>query len=92
MIDLFFKNDILKTSDTLIYKAKNVLSTQEGYLHYAPLFGIDYNLFFGDDYKIQTETFKAYAISKLSENGINPLDVLTQENSLDAILDIKIEN
>jgi len=92
MIDLKFKDNILRTADTLVYKARNILSVQIGALAYAPDFGIDYDLFFGQDYKIQTETFKAYAISKLSENGINPLEVLTEEGALDAILNIQIEN
>jgi hypothetical protein len=91
MIDLKFKDNILRTADTLIYKARNILSTQEGYLHYAPTFGIDYDLFFGQDYKIQTQTFKSYAISKLAENGINPLEVLSQEGTFDTLLNIQIQ-
>ena len=90
MNDLFFKDNLLRVSDTLIYKARNILSTEAGYLAYAPDFGIDYDLFFGKDYNIQTQTFKSYAINKLAENGINPLEVLTQENTLDSILKIQI--
>lgn len=92
MIDLQFKNNILRTADTLIYKARNILSTQIGSLAYAPDFGIDYDLFFGDDYEIQNQTFQAYAISKLSENGINPLDVLDSKGTFDEVLKIQIEN
>jgi hypothetical protein len=92
MIDLFFKDNVLRIQDTSIFKARNILSTQEGYLHYAPNFGIDYNLFFGQDFRIQTETFRSYAITKLAENGINPLEVLTQEGTFDTILNIQIEN
>ena len=92
MIDLQFKDNILRTADTLIYKGRNILSTQIGSLAYAPDFGIDYDLFFGDDYEIQTQTFQAYAISKLSENGINPLDVLDSKGTFEEVLNIKIEN
>ena len=92
MIDLQFKNNVLRTADTLIYKARNILSTQIGSLAYAPEFGIDYDLFFGDDYQIQNQTFQAYAISKLSENGINPLDVLDSKGTFDEVLKIQIEN
>ncbi len=92
MIDLKFKDNKLTTSDTSIFKARNILSTQFDYLAYAPEFGIDYNLFFNQDYRIQTETFKSYAISKLSENGINPAEVLTTEGALDAILNITIDD
>ena len=92
MIDLQFKDNILRTSDTLIYKARNILSSQVGSLAYAPEFGIDYDLFFGEDYTIQNQTFQAYAISKLSENGINPLDVLDTKGTFDEVLNIQIEN
>lgn len=92
MIDLQFKNNILRTADTLIYKARNILSTQIASLAYAPDFGIDYDLFFGEDYTIQNQTFQAYAISKLSENGINPLDVLDTKGTFDEVLNIQIEN
>lgn len=92
MIDLKFKDNILRTSDTLIYKARNILSTQIGSLAYATEFGIDYDLFFGEDYTIQNQTFQAYAISKLSENGINPLDVLDTKGTFDEVLNIQIEN
>ncbi len=93
MIDLFIDKDgVLRRANTSLYKAKNILQTQIGYLAYAPNFGIDYNLFFGDDFKIQTETFQAYAISKLSENGVNPIEVLTEENKFDADINIKIDN
>lgn len=90
MIDLFFKNNILRTANTVIYKGRNILRTQIGYLAYAPEFGIDYDLFYGDDFKIQTQTFEAYAVSKLSENGVNPLEVLATEGNFDSILNIKI--
>jgi len=92
MIDLKFKDNKLTAVDTSIFKGRNILSTQAGWLKYAPEFGIDYDLFFSQDYRIQTKTFEAYAISKLSEFGINPLEVLTQENTLDADLNIQIEN
>jgi len=92
MNDLFFKDNVLRRQDTSIFKGRNILSTQEGYLHYAPTFGIDYDLFFGQDYRIQTETFRSYAITKLAENGINPLEVLTQEGTFDTLLNIQIEN
>jgi len=93
VIDIFIdKNGILRRSDTSVYKAKNILSTQIGSLAYAPEFGIDYNLFFDQNFQIQNETFKSYAISKLSENGVNPLEVLTVEGALETILNIQIDN
>ena len=92
MIDLVLKDNDLAIVDTSIYKGKNILETQIGHLVYAPEFGIDYDLFFGEDFKIQTETFQAYAISRLSENGVNPLDVVTSEGKFDARLNIQIDN
>lgn len=91
MIDLIFKENDLQVEDTSIFKAKNILETQIGFLHYAPEFGIDYNLFFGNDLEIQIETYQAYAISKLAENGINPLDLIVEEDKFDARLNINIQ-
>jgi hypothetical protein len=93
MIDIFIdSNGILRNAEVSLYKAKNILSTQIGSLAYAPEFGIDYDLFFGDDYEIQTETFKSYAISKLAENGVNPQEILTEKETFEEILNIKLEN
>jgi len=93
MIDIFIDKDgILRSAETSLYKAKNILSTQIGSLVYAPEFGIDYDLFFGDDYKIQNETFTAYAVSKLAENGINPQEILSKKETFEEILNIKLEN
>jgi hypothetical protein len=92
MIDLSFKNNELKAIDTSVYKARNVLSVQIGSLSYAPNFGIDYDLFFNSDLQIQDQTFQAYAVSKLAENGINPVDVLTEKNTLDENLLITIDD
>ena len=91
ILDLFFKNNILKTQETSIFKAKNILSTQLGSLAYAPTFGIDYNLFFSADYKIQDQTFRSYAISKLSENGVNTQEILTNQETFQETLNIKID-
>tara|TARA_R110000787_G_scaffold130064_1_gene241981 strand:- start:1620 stop:1892 length:273 start_codon:yes stop_codon:yes gene_type:complete len=90
MKDLILKNDNLSTSDTSTFKARNILSTEVGALSYAPTFGIDYNLFFGKDYEIQTKTFEAYAISKLAEHGVNPIETITEENTFDALLKIQL--
>lgn len=92
MKDFVLDGEDLRIVDTSIYKARNILQTQIGSLTYAPEFGIDYDLFFGSDFRIQTETFQAYAIQKLSENGINPVDVMSQEGQLDSRLEIPITN
>lgn len=91
MIDLKFTQNGIQPIDTSLYKAKNILETQMGFLEYAPDFGIDYNLFFGSDLEIQIETYQSYAVSKLAENGINPLDLLTSDGKFDTLLNINIE-
>lgn len=90
--DIVLNGNDLNTTQSLIYKAQNILETQLNYLVYAPNFGIDYDLFINQSFDIQTETFKSYAISKLAENGINPVDVLSMQNELDSIINIKISN
>lgn len=90
MIDISIKNNNLVSSDTSIWKAKNLLETQIGNLVYAPEFGIDYDLFFGEDLKIQNETFVSYAIGKLTENGVNPIEVITEEGKFDTRLNINL--
>lgn len=93
MIDIFIdSNGILRQADTSLYKAKNVLSVQIGSLAYAPEFGIDYDLFFSDDYEIQNETFRSYAVSKLSENGVNVQEILSEKETFEEILNIKLDN
>ena len=78
--------------DQLLQKAKNILSCQIGSLVYAAEFGIDYDLFFDSEFQIQNETFRAYAVSKLAESGINTQEILQQDNYLDQILNFKLEN
>ena len=91
-MDLIFSASGISSNDTSLFKAKNILETQIGFLEYAPEFGIDYDLFFGNDLQIQIETYQAYAISKLSENGINPLDLIQEDGKFDTLLNINIEN
>jgi hypothetical protein len=90
MIDIHIKNNNLQASDTSIWKAKNILEIEIGFLFYASEFGIDYDLFFGEDLQIQKETFISYATSKLAENGVNPLEVISNEGTFDANLNINL--
>lgn len=92
MIDINLNQNNLVIVNTSIYKAKNLLETQIGSLIYAPNFGIEYDLFFGEDLRIQKETFVAYAISQLSANGINPIETLTSDGKFDTRLNINIDN
>ncbi len=57
--------------DTQVQKGGNLLSIQLGDLEYLPEFGIDLRYFLSEDFQIQNESFKAYLIEVLANNGIN---------------------
>lgn len=52
-------------------RAANILSVQLGSLEYAPDLGIDLRYFLSEDFKIENESFKAYLIEVLANQGIN---------------------
>ena len=81
MIDGFIENGEFKTSDTIVFKAKNILETQEGSLNYAPELGIDLKRFLDPDVKIQNRTFEAYSIQKLGEQGVNPIELIVNKET-----------
>lgn len=91
MIDLRVREDgRVERVETVVFKACNVLKVQEGSLTYAPQFGIDVRDFLNPDIEIQMETFKAYTIKKMTEIGINPVELLTNEQVLNTILNYKV--
>jgi len=72
MIDIIgADSDGLQTFDTQTQKAKNVLSVQIGDLEYAQDFGIDLRYFMTEGIKFQNESFQAYLVERLANNGIN---------------------
>jgi len=56
-------------------RAKNILNVQVNTLYYAPDLGIDLKYFLNEDFRFQTESFKAYLIEKLSNYSINVASV-----------------
>ena len=62
--------------DTQTCKAANILSVQLGNLEYAPLLGIDLVYFLNEDFRFQNESFKAYLVQVLANNGINVASVV----------------
>ena len=52
-------------------RASNILSVQINTLYYAPDLGIDLKYFLSEDFRFQTDSFKAYLIEKLSNYSIN---------------------
>lgn len=68
--------------DTVAPRAANLLSIQEGFLEYAPDWGIDLAYFIADDFLFQNASFKAYLIERLANRGINVASVLEQVQAL----------
>ncbi len=90
MIDCFLENNEFKIADTVVFKAKNILETQEGSLDYAPELGIDLKRFLDPDVKIQNKTFEAYSIQRLSEQGINTIELLSNKETFRQLFDYKV--
>lgn len=91
-IDVFVNQDgTVGVSDTVVYKGRNILSIQEGSLEYAQETGIDLKQFLNPDVEIQNETFRAYAVEKLGEQGVNPVQVLTNQDAFRDIIEFTVE-
>lgn len=90
MIDGWVENNEFKVADTIVFKAKNILETQEGSLAYAPDLGIDLKRFLDPDVKIQNETFEAYSIQKLSEQGVNTIELLSDKQTFRQLFDYTV--
>lgn len=82
MIDVYIENGEFKISDTVVFKAKNILEIQEGSLDYQPDLGIDLKRFLDPDVKIQNETFEAYSLQRLGEQGINPVELIVNKDEV----------
>ena len=72
----------LGTYDTQTMKAANVLSVQLGALTYAPGIGIDLAYFLSEDFKFQNDSFKAYLVEVLANQGINVSSVIETVQAL----------
>lgn len=90
MIDGFIENGEFKTGDTIVFKAKNILETQEGSLNYAPELGIDLKRFLDPDVKIQNRTFEAYSIQKLGEQGVNPIELIVNKETFRQVFEYTV--
>lgn len=75
MIDIqtLFNGGEVINSD--IYKAENLLLTQQGSLYFNPDFGIDMALFFNQNFDIQFETFVSYINNVMVANNIDILSL-----------------
>lgn len=90
MIDVYLENGEFKISDTIVFKAKNILETQEGSLSYEPNLGIDLKRFLSPDVKIQNRTFEAYSIQKLGEQGVNPIELIVNKETFRQVFDYTV--
>lgn len=90
MIDGYIENGEFKVSDTIVFKAKNILETQKGSLSYAPELGIDLKRFLDPDVKIQNRTFEAYSIQKLGEQGVNPIELIVNKETFRQVFDYTV--
>jgi hypothetical protein len=82
MIDIVSVGADIGLYDSQTEKAKNILSVQLGSLEYAPDLGIDLEYFLSEDFRFQNESFKAYLIEVLANNGINVASVVDQVEDL----------
>lgn len=90
MIDGYIEKGEFKVNDTIVFKAKNILETQEGSLSYAPELGIDLKRFLAPDVKIQNRTFEAYSIQKLGEQGVNPIELIVNKETFRQVFDYTV--
>ena len=90
MIDVYVENGSFNAGDTTVFKAKNILETQEGSLSYAPELGIDLKRFLDPDVKIQNRTFEAYSIQKLGEQGVNPIELIVNKETFRQVFDYTV--
>ena len=90
MIDGYIEKGEFKVNDTIVFKAKNILETQEGSLSYAPELGIDLKRFLDPEVKIQNRTFEAYSIQKLGEQGVNPIELIVNKETFRQVFDYTV--
>ena len=90
MIDGYIEKGEFKVNDTIVFKAKNILETQEGSLSYAPELGIDLKRFLDPDVKIHNRTFEAYSIQKLGEQGVNPIELIVNKETFRQVFDYTV--
>jgi hypothetical protein len=72
----------LKLVDSDIMKAGNVVTVQLGSLEYAPDFGSDLRYFLETNFEIQSESFKAYLIERLTQSQVNVTQVISVIDTL----------
>jgi hypothetical protein len=72
----------LGTSNTQVFRAKNILSIQIGSLTYAPDLGIDLDYFLNEEFSFQNISFQSYLVQRLSTYSINISSIVETVNAL----------
>lgn len=90
MIDIFVEDGKLKISDTVVFKAKNIIEVQESSLYYEQGLGIDLKTFLDPNVKIQNRTFEAYSLQKLGEQGVNPIELIVDKKAFEQVFTYKV--
>lgn len=90
MIDVYIENGNFKINDTIVFKAKNILEIQENSLNYAPELGIDLKRFLDPNVKIQNKTFEAYSLQKLGEQGVNPIELIVNQETFRQVFEYTV--
>lgn len=90
MIDGYIEKGEFKVNDTIVFKAKNILETQEGSLSYAPELGIDLKRFLDPNVKIQNKTFEAYSLQRLGEQGVNPIELIVNKETFRQVFEYTV--
>lgn len=90
MIDIYIDGNNVKVSDTVVFKAKNILEIQEGSLSYEKTLGIDLKRFLDPNVKIQNQTFEAYSLQKLGEQGVNPIELVVDPKTFEQVFNYKV--
>jgi len=60
----------IRVLNTDVGRAANLLRVQLGSLEYAPDWGVDLDYFLSESFDFQNESFRAYLVQRLAENGI----------------------
>jgi hypothetical protein len=84
MLDIVLsaQGEDMRVQDDISPKAANVISTQIGSLDYATNFGADLRYFLQSDLQFQNESFRAYLVDRLTQHGVNVVDVQNVISSL----------
>ena len=90
MIDVCIENGKFGVAETVVFKAKNILEVQEGSLNYEPQLGIDLKTFLDPNVKIQNQTFEAYSLQKLGEQGVNPIELMVDPQTFEQVFNYKV--